>query len=96
MQILGFQFFATAVAVSHAFAHIVDFGNPVEIAGLTVASGDLLFGDCSGLLSIPPAIADRIPDAVGRMREKEDEIMAFCRSNEFSIERLRELVRDLE
>ncbi len=93
---LGFQLFAAGVSVSHAFAHIVDFGNPVEVAGLTVASGDVLFGDGSGLLSVPQAIVERIPDVVRAMRMKEDGIMAFCRSSAFSIDGLRELVRDLE
>jgi len=93
---VGFQFFASSVAVSHAFAHIVDFGQPVEVGGLTVATGDLLFGDASGLLSIPPATLAQIPGVVERMRIKEADIAAFCRSPRFSIDGLRALVGDLE
>jgi 4-hydroxy-4-methyl-2-oxoglutarate aldolase len=92
---LGFQLFAAGVSVSHAFAHIVDVGQPVEIGGLAVATGDVLFGDDSGLLSLPPAIVERIPDAVDRMRSKEAHVIAFCRSAAFSIDGLRTLVRDL-
>jgi 4-hydroxy-4-methyl-2-oxoglutarate aldolase len=92
---LGFQFFAAGAAVSHAFAHIVDFGEPVEIAGLGVSSGDILFGDAGGLLSLPPAIVARLPDAVDRLHAKEAHVIAFCRSPQFSIDGLRTLVRDL-
>ena len=92
---IGFQFFASGVSVSHAFAHIVDFGKPVEVAGLTVSSGDVLFGDGCGLLSLPPSVVQRIPDVVRGMRVKEEHVMAFCRSDAFSIDGLRELVRDL-
>ena len=35
------------------YVHIVDFGEPVTVGGLVVRSGDVLNGDCHGLLSIP-------------------------------------------
>jgi 4-hydroxy-4-methyl-2-oxoglutarate aldolase len=92
---IGFQFFASGISISHAFAHIVDFGEPVEVGGLTVATGDVLFGDCGGLLSVPPSIIGQIPGTAGRMQSKEEHVVAFCRSPEFSIDGLRALVRDL-
>jgi regulator of RNase E activity RraA len=92
---LGFQLFASGVAVSHAFAHIIDFGQPVEVAGLAVSTGDILFGDGSGLLSVPPSIVAEVPPAAERLRTRESHIIALCRSTEFSIAGLRVLVRDL-
>ena len=91
----GFQFFAAAVAISHAFTHIVDFGEPVEVAGLAVASGDVLFGDCDGLLSVPQQTVAQVPTVAMDMALAEEKVMAFCRSSHFSIDGLRELVRDL-
>jgi 4-hydroxy-4-methyl-2-oxoglutarate aldolase len=35
-QSLGFQLFTSRVAVSHAYVHIIEFGTPVEIAGLKI------------------------------------------------------------
>jgi regulator of RNase E activity RraA len=95
IRTLGFQLFASGAAVSHAFAHIVDFGEPVEIAGLSVSSGDILFGDSSGLLLVPPSIVADVPAAAEQLRRKESHIIALCRSAEFSIAGLRALVRDL-
>ncbi len=92
---LGFQLFASGGAISHAFAHIVDFGQPVEVAGLAVSTGDLLFGDADGLLSVPPSLLEQIPGTVSRMRMKEEQVVAFCRSPRFSIDGLRALVKDL-
>jgi 4-hydroxy-4-methyl-2-oxoglutarate aldolase len=92
---LGFQFLAGGVAVSHAFAHIVDFGGPVEVGGLTVTTGDILFADGAGLQSVPASIAEQIPDAADRMKTQEEQVTAFCRSPKFSIDGLRALVRDL-
>jgi 4-hydroxy-4-methyl-2-oxoglutarate aldolase len=92
---IGFQFFASGVAISHAFAHIVDFGRPAEVGGLTVSTGDIVFGDGGGLLSVPSSIVSDIPDAVDRLHTKEAHVIAFCRSPQFSIDGLRALVRNL-
>ena len=92
---IGFHFFASAVAVSHAFAHVVDFGQPVEIGGLSVASGDLLFGDGHGLLSIPPELVERLPSVAADVAAKEQAVIQLCQSPQFSIDKLRQLVRSL-
>jgi len=85
--------FATGVAVSHAFAHIVEFGGPVQIGGLRIASGDLLFGDAHGVQSVPSQLVDQIPRVVAGMKAHEREIIALCRSPKFSIDALTQLVR---
>jgi len=92
---LGFQLFASGPAVSHAFAHIVDFGQSVDVGGLAVSTGDVLFGDAGGLLSVPPALVSEIPRRIDFMHSKEAHVIAFCRSDRFSIDGLRTLVRDL-
>jgi regulator of RNase E activity RraA len=90
---VGLPMFATGVAVSHAFAHIVEFGEPVKIGGLRIASGDLLFGDAHGVQSVPPQLVDQIPKVVAGMKAHEREILALCRSPQFSIDALTQLVR---
>jgi regulator of RNase E activity RraA len=87
--------FATGVAVSHAFAHIVEFGEPVRIGGLCVTTGDLLFGDQHGVQSIPQSLVEALPGTVAEMKEQEQRVVEFCRSREFSIDGLRTLVRSL-
>jgi 4-hydroxy-4-methyl-2-oxoglutarate aldolase len=90
---VGLPMFARGVAVSHAFAHIVEFGGPARIGGLRVASGDLLFGDAHGLQSVPPELVDRIPSVVAGMMTHERKVIALCRSPQFSIDALTQLVR---
>lgn len=91
----GFPMLSSGVAVSHAFAHIVEIGAPVEVGGLAVATGDIVFADCAGLQSVPASIVDKVPDTVDRMQIQEEQVIAFCRSPQFSIDGLRALVRDL-
>jgi len=91
----GFQFFAGNVAVSHAYAHIFQFGTPVEIGGLKIEPGDLLHGDRHGILKVPFEIASNIPAMAREIQEKEERVIAMCRSADFSLDKLRELFRSL-
>lgn len=84
----GFQCFAEKVCVSHAYAHVVDFGEPVEVDGLKISSGDLLHGDLNGVQSVPLDVAERIPEVVQRIREREAELIRFCESPDFSVDKL--------
>jgi regulator of RNase E activity RraA len=90
---MEFPMFASAVSVSHAYMHIVDFGAPVEIFGLPVRSGDLLYADVHGVVSIPHDIAARIPEVASGIRAKEREIIDLCQSPEFSLEKLLQAVQ---
>ncbi len=83
-----FQCFAAGTSVSHAYAHVIEFGEPVDIGGLKIAPGDLLHGDCHGVQSIPFAIADRIETAAAEITAREAELLRFCRSPHFSVEEL--------
>jgi regulator of RNase E activity RraA len=89
----GFQMFAGSVAVSHAYAHLFEFGTPVEVGGLRISPGDILHGDRHGFLIVPPSIVDEIPAVAATLAEEEQAITHLCRSPEFSIDRLRELLK---
>lgn len=89
----GFYLFAENVTVSHAYVHIVEFGGPVEVAGLSVHSGDLLHGDLHGVQSIPLELAGRIPAVAADIAAKHRAIIGVCRSPEFSLKKLGEAVR---
>jgi 4-hydroxy-4-methyl-2-oxoglutarate aldolase len=92
VQRLGFPLFAGSVSVSHAYTHMVGFGEPVEIFGLTVASGDLLYADCHGVLSIPLEVVDDLPAKADEIRAREKRILDLCASPGFSQKKLLELI----
>jgi 4-hydroxy-4-methyl-2-oxoglutarate aldolase len=89
----GFHFFAGSVTVSHAYIHIVEIGTQVQVGGLKIRSGDLLHGDLHGVQSIPLDIASRLPAVAARIAAKERELIALCRSPEFSLEKLRAAIK---
>jgi 4-hydroxy-4-methyl-2-oxoglutarate aldolase len=82
----GIQVFAGNIAVSHAYAHIFDFGGSVEVGGLTVQPGDLLQGDVHGVQNIPHEIAARVPAKALEIVRNRREFVALTHSQSFSIE----------
>ncbi len=93
VRALGFQFVAAHVSVSHSWVHMVDFGLPVKVGGLWVKPGDLIHADQHGVVTIPPEIADRIPEAVAKVEADEREIISLCQAPDFSADRLKELYK---
>jgi regulator of RNase E activity RraA len=91
---MGFQLFAGNVSVSHAYAHIADFGRPVEIDGLRIQPGDLLHGDLHGIQTIPPGVAGQLPDLAAEILRDEREFIQVCLDGRFSIERLVAAIRE--
>ena len=90
MQALGFHAFAAHVLVSQAYVHLVDFGIPVRVGGLTVSPGDLLHGDKHGAIVVPPSIAAEVASAVARVERQERQTIELCQSPDFSLEALKE------
>lgn len=89
----GFQMFAGNLSVSHSYAHIVDFGEPVNIDGLKISPGDLIHGDRHGLLTIPLSIAQKVPDEASKLVDEERQLIEFCHSSDFSLQQLGERMR---
>jgi regulator of RNase E activity RraA len=88
VEAMKFQLFSGNVSVSHSYAHIIEMGEPVEVGGLKVSSGDLLAGDRHGVLNIPLEIADEVAGKAAQVRARELELIRFCQSPEFTIEEL--------
>jgi len=92
IQPFGFQLFSGSLSVSHAYSHLVRVGGIVQIGGLEISPGDLLHGDCHGIIRVPKALASRIPATAAALHRKEEGIIAYCQSPAFSIEGLRGLL----
>ena len=89
---MQFPMFARDLAVSHSYTHLVDYGAPVTILGLEIRPGDLLLVDCHGAVSIPLEIASEVPQVAAAIQESEQRIVEVCRSPEFSIEQLKQVI----
>jgi 4-hydroxy-4-methyl-2-oxoglutarate aldolase len=88
VKALGFHLFSGSVSPSHAYAHLIEFGEPVTIGGLKISSGDLIHGDRNGVQTIPFENAERIPEEAEKIIRFESELKEFCQSAEFSLDGL--------
>jgi len=93
VQLTGLQMFAGNVSVSHAYAHVFDFGGPVVVGGLKIEPGDLIHGDRHGVQTIPLEIADKVPGAARGILELRQRIIDACRAGDFSTEKLRAAIK---
>jgi regulator of RNase E activity RraA len=84
----GFACFGRGVSVSHSYAHVVDFGERVEIGGMPVSPGDLLHCDRHGVLSVPIEIAAQLPARIESILAHERKLIELCDSPEFSLDKL--------
>ena len=92
----GFHLYARSLSAAEGYAHIIDMGHPVEIANMVIRPGDLIHGDIHGIVHIPTEIAAQLPETAGRILGIKREAAALCSSQEFSLERLMALLKDLE
>jgi 4-hydroxy-4-methyl-2-oxoglutarate aldolase len=93
MRALNFRAFASQPLVSHAYVHLVDANVPVTVGGLTVNTGDLILGDQHGVTNIPMDIAAEVPAEVRRLEASEREMIDVCQAPDFTVEKLKAMIR---
>ncbi|MCL1818101.1 MAG: RraA family protein [Spirochaetaceae bacterium] len=76
---LGFEYYSACVLVSHAYIHIVEFGGPVDVGGITVNPGELVFADKHGTVVIPDRAAPYLAEACRAAADAEQPVLANCR-----------------
>ena len=85
--------YATGLCVARAHMRLVEVGTPVRVAGLAVATGDIIHGDEHGVLQIPHGALPAIFDKAKLIRDDERSIVEWCRSPTFNLDALLELRR---
>jgi regulator of RNase E activity RraA len=96
VQRIGFQMFASHVAVSHAYSHVFDFGGTVRVGGLTIGPGELIQGDLHGVQTIPLEIAGKVPAAAHAILKRRQRLIDVCRADDFSLEKLQRIIKHEE
>lgn len=92
----GFFVLAGSIGPSHAWVHIEDFGGAVNVAGMTVSSGDLIHADRHGAVVIPRAAARKVPEAAAKIARREAVILEAARSPGFNVEMLARAMADAD
>jgi 4-hydroxy-4-methyl-2-oxoglutarate aldolase len=91
VRALGFHYFAGGVCVSHAYVHLIDFGSPVKVGGMVVNPGELIHADKHGVMTLPKEFASQVPKAAAQVAEREQRIIGYCKSPDFTVEGLKKV-----
>ena len=83
---MGFQCHAPGSVASHGNPRLLEVNVPVVIDGVRIGPGDLLHADSNGVTLLPDPIALQAAVAAQRFREEEAELLAYIKSEEFSID----------
>lgn len=83
-----FSALAAVIGPSHAFVHVVNFQETVEVAGMTVHHNDLIHADQHGAVVVPLDIVAEIPKAVALIVRREAVILDAARASDFDIDKL--------
>lgn len=89
MRNAGFKALARRLCVGHAYAAPISWGEPVDVFGTIVRTGDLMHADKHGFLIIPGEDQEQILKAVIFMDNNEcetviDSAMAYNHTGEYS------------
>lgn len=75
----GFKMYATKIDVAHGYVHVVEYGTPLTILGLTIHSGDLLHVDQHGAVIIPEQLASKLAKCCSLIAKAELPMLVPCR-----------------
>lgn len=67
----GFPVVAGSIGPSHGFVHVIDFDQPVEVMGMTVAPGALVHADRHGAVVIPDDVVADLEAAIAQLFKSE-------------------------
>jgi regulator of RNase E activity RraA len=86
----GFQLIAGVVNPSHAYVHVVEWGQEVNVHGMACASNDVVHADRHGAVVIPHEAVRKLPAAIELGARREKVILDMARSDGFNVAKLRE------
>jgi regulator of RNase E activity RraA len=76
---LGFEYYSACVLVSHAYVHVAECGGPVDVGGMTIQPGELVFADKHGVVVIPDKVTPYLADACRAAAAAEMPVLTNCR-----------------
>ena len=79
----AFPVIAGSIGPSHAFVHVTEIGEPVNIFGLAVKDGDLVHADRHGALVIPGDVMDQLHEAITKLLATEKLVLEPARADGF-------------
>ena len=84
-----FQMLAGMINPSHAWVHVVDWGDPVNVHGLEVAHGDLVHMDQHGAVIVPTEMINAVCIEAKKIMARERVLIEAAQTPGFDMEKMR-------
>ena len=68
-----FHAFSRSRVIHHTAYRFGNFNQPVEVGGLTISPGDIIHGSAEGVIRVPRAALEQLPERAAKMRAFENE-----------------------
>ena len=85
----GFQALAGQVGPSHAWVHVVGFGDAVEVHGMSVHHDDVIHADVHGAVVVPESLIKALPEAIERIARREAHMIGAAQEPGFNFQKLK-------
>ena len=89
----GFGVFCSGRVVQHTQLHWSMLGEPMNLGGITIKSGDLIHGDSDGCIVVPSGAFDRIVPACALVLAFEKRAHVLLRQSEISLQEKRSIMK---
>lgn len=93
---LQFPCFSHGVMSGHGYCHFEETGIPVDVGGLTIRPGDLLHGDCNGVVTIPTEIAAAVPYACEQYLKYEALVLDPLRAGRADLTEHQQAIQEMQ
>jgi len=89
-----FAAYARGLTIHHCAIRLRNPGQPVEVGGIVVSTGDLIHANAEGVIKAPASCRERLPEAAIRMRAFEHEAHLALRRTDLSLAEKRRMVSE--
>lgn len=90
-----FAAYCRGTVIHHAAVRVRSTGRPVEVGGITVSPGDLIHAGPEGVIKVPPASLEVLPQKLSLMRQVEHEVHRVWRRTDLTNPQKRSAAADV-
>lgn len=95
LRTVPFAVYGRGVTIHHTALRFVKTGEPVEVGGLRVEQGDVLHANAEGVIRIPKACLETLPERARSMQSFEREAHEMMRLRDVPLREQKQAIADL-